>query len=175
MSGEPKTSVKPTSSLLALRNTDLALRILSTLACIVILALGGVSAAHSGVFLIGILGPPAACVIIWSILQFSLSTSRFEYMNFRSRFRMVIGVVITVGFGIAVLCLGLFRQWWADSESNFNYFANNLDDNKSPNEKLIINMTVAGLSLGCVATTIQIAICWITLRRLILHRRETYI
>ncbi|KAG6005813.1 hypothetical protein E4U21_007585 [Claviceps maximensis] len=152
MGAKPKAFVEPTSPLSSFRNMDFALRILSTLVCITILALGGISAANSGVFLIGILGPPAACVILWSILQFSLSASRFEYMNFRSRLRMVIGVLITIGFGIAVLCLGLFRQWWADSESSFNYYANNLDDNKSPNEKLVIGLTIAGLSLGCVAT-----------------------
>ncbi|KAG5999132.1 hypothetical protein E4U43_002265 [Claviceps pusilla] len=152
MGGKPKAFVEPTSALSSFRTIDLVLRVLSTLVCIAILALGGVSAAKSGVFLIGILGPPAACVILWSILQFGLSTSRFEYMNFRSRFRMVIGVLITIGFAIADICLGLFRQWWADSESGFNYFADNLDDNKSPNEKIIINLTIAGLSLGCLAT-----------------------
>ncbi|KAG5928071.1 hypothetical protein E4U42_001309 [Claviceps africana] len=175
MGGKPETSVEPTSPLSSLRNMDLVLRLLSTLVCIAILALGGVSASHSGVFLLAILGPPAACVILWSLLQFSLSASRFEHMNFRSRFRMVIGVLIIIGFGIAILCLGLFRQWWANNDSGFSSDDFDDDEHKSRNEKLVTKLTIAGLVLGCVVTVIQLGICWVTLRRLLLHRRETIV
>ncbi|KAG5938672.1 hypothetical protein E4U53_007963 [Claviceps sorghi] len=152
MGSKSEAFVEPTSRLSSFRNIDLALRLLSTLVCIAILALGGVSASHSGVFLLSILGPPAGCVILWSLLQFTLSASRFEYMNFRSRFRMVIGVLITIGFGIAIICLGLFRQWWANNDSGFSSDDFDDDEHKSGNEKLVTRLTITGLVLGCVAT-----------------------
>ncbi|KAK2603982.1 hypothetical protein QQS21_003818 [Conoideocrella luteorostrata] len=146
-----KAFEEPVSPLCGFRNLDFLLRILSTLVCITILVLGGISASHSGVILIGILGPPAAVVILWSLLQFGLSTSKFEYMNFRSRFRMVIGVLITIGFGIAVICCGLFKRWWGTQDSTFSY-SDDPETSKSSDEMLVINLTTAGLALGCVGT-----------------------
>lgn len=93
----------------------------------------------------------AACVILWSLLQFGLSNTRFEYMNLRSRFRMIIGVLITIGYGIAVICLGLFRPWWANGQGGYSH-----DHSENvwlaPNNGLIIDLTLAGLVLGCFAT-----------------------
>ena len=64
---------------------------------------------------------------------------------------MVIGVLITIGFGIAVICLGLFKRWWGTNESTFSY-ADDPGDDQSPDETLISNLTIAGLSLGAFAT-----------------------
>ncbi|KAG6060516.1 hypothetical protein E4U32_003448 [Claviceps aff. humidiphila group G2b] len=171
MESKPKASEEPKSPSSTYRTMDLILRVLSVIVSLAVLVLGGVSTAQSGVFLIGILGAPAACVILWSLLQFGLSNTRFEYMNLRSRFRMIIGVLITIGYGIAVICLGLFRPWWANGQGGYNH-----DHSEHvwlvPNNGLIIDLTLAGLVLGCLATVLQIAICWVTLRRLTLQRRN---
>lgn len=92
----------------------------------------------------------AAVTILWSILQFALTSSRVEYMNFRSRFRMVIGLLITIGFAIAVLCCGLFKQWWSSLDSQLSYSSD--FDTSGANNRLVVNLTLAGLVLGCVAT-----------------------
>ncbi|KAG6027891.1 hypothetical protein E4U40_001305 [Claviceps sp. LM458 group G5] len=171
MESKPKAFEEPTSPLSSFRTMDLILRVLSVIVSLAVLVLGGVSTAQSGVFLIGILGAPAACVILWSLLQFGLSATRFEYINLRSRFRMVIGVLITIGYGIAVICLGLFRPWWANGEGGYSH-----DHSEhvwlAPNNGLIIDLTLAGLVLGCLATVLQIAICWVTVRRLTLQRKK---
>ncbi|KAG5933706.1 hypothetical protein E4U60_004322 [Claviceps pazoutovae] len=171
MESKPNGFEGPTSPSSTYRTMDLILRVLSIIVSLAVLVLGGVSTAQSGVFLIGILGAPAACVILWSLLQFGLSNTRFEYMNLRSRFRMIIGVLITIGYGIAVICLGLFRPWWANGQGGYSH-----DHSENvwlaPNNGLIIDLTLAGLVLGCFATVLQIAICWVTVRRLMLQRKN---
>ncbi|OAA34503.1 hypothetical protein NOR_08448 [Metarhizium rileyi] len=164
---KPKAFVEPTSPLCGFRNMDLTLRIVSVLICIAILAVGGVATSRSGVILIGILGPPAAVTILWSLVQFGFSLSKYEYLNFRSHFRMAIGVMIAIGWVIAVICLGLFRSWWADGSSTFSYESD--PDSETRAEHTVVALTATGLALGCVAALIQIAICWISLRRMTVH------
>jgi hypothetical protein len=131
-------------------------------------------------------GPKAAAAIIWSLVQFGFSLSKYEYLNFRSPFRMGIGLIITIGWAIAVICLGLFRSWWDNGSSSFSYTSD--PDSKSTPGSTVVRLTTAGLVLGCVATyvflflfytsvlltacsVIQIAICWISFRRMTLHPR----
>ncbi|KZZ92215.1 hypothetical protein AAL_06425 [Moelleriella libera RCEF 2490] len=147
---KPGAFYEPSSPILQFRALDLILRVSSSIVCLVIIILGGICAAKGGVILLGILGPPAAVTILWSILQFALTSSRVEYMNFRSRFRMVIGLLITIGFAIAVLCCGLFKQWWSSLDSQLSYSSD--FDTSGANNRLVVNLTLAGLVLGCVAT-----------------------
>lgn len=62
---------------------------------------------------------------------------------------MAIGVIITIGWVIAVICLGLFRSWWADGDSSFSYTSD--PDAESSTSKLVVRLTGAGLGLGCAA------------------------
>lgn len=62
MAEKPRAFTEPISPLGGFRNMDLTLRILEVVVCIAVLALGGVSAARSGVILIGILGPPVSLI-----------------------------------------------------------------------------------------------------------------
>ena len=55
---KPGAFEEPVSPLGGFRNLDLTLRVLSTLVCITIIILGGITAGKGGVILIGILGPP---------------------------------------------------------------------------------------------------------------------
>ncbi|KHN96002.1 uncharacterized protein MAM_06107 [Metarhizium album ARSEF 1941] len=138
----------PLAGLCGFRNMDLALRILNVVICIAVLVVGAVATSRSGVLLIGILGPPAAATILWSLLQFGLSLSKWEYLNFRSRFRMAVGIIITLGWVIAVVCLALFRDWWGDGRI-FSYTTSPESD--SSRGRLVARLTAAGLGLGCAA------------------------
>ncbi|KID84305.1 hypothetical protein MGU_08507 [Metarhizium guizhouense ARSEF 977] len=170
MAAKPKAFAEPSSPIVGFcgfRNMDLMLRVLSVMLCIAILVVGGVATSRSGVILIGILGPPAATSILWSLVQFGFSLSKYEYLNFRSHFRMAIGIVITIGWVVAVICLGLFRSWWADGGSTFTY-ASDPDEERAAGD-VVVRLTAAGLGLGCAATLTQIAICWVSFRRMTLH------